>query len=74
MTWIDLRSTEYQAGAQSTGLSAHSTQFVVACMWALSCKLSIFPYKSSGAMFSSVVRAFGHGAMSRRIDPSWWTH
>ena len=34
ITWIDLRSTEYQAGAQSTGLSAHSTQFVVACMWA----------------------------------------
>ena len=22
----------------------------------------------------SVVRAFGHGAMGRRIDPSWWTH
>ena len=20
------------------------------------------------------VRAFDHGAMSRRIDPSWWTH
>ena len=34
ITWIDLRSTEYQAGAQSTRLSAHSTQFVVACMWA----------------------------------------
>ena len=23
---------------------------------------------------SSVVRAFAHGAMGRRIDPSWWTH
>ena len=23
---------------------------------------------------SSVVRAFAHGAMDRRIDPSWWTH
>ena len=23
---------------------------------------------------SSVVRAFTHGAMSHRIDPSWWTH
>ena len=21
-----------------------------------------------------VVRAFAHGAMGRRIDPSWWTH
>ena len=25
----------------------------------------------SGARCSSVVRAFAHGAMSRRIDPSW---
>ena len=24
-----------------------------------------------GARYSSVVRAFAHGAMSRRIDPSW---
>ena len=23
---------------------------------------------------SSVVRAFSHGTMVRRIDPSWWTH
>ena len=23
---------------------------------------------------TSVVRAFAHGAMGRRIDPSWWTH
>ena len=22
----------------------------------------------------SVVRAFAHGAMCRRIDPSWWNH
>ena len=22
----------------------------------------------------SVVRAFAHGTMGRRIDPSWWTH
>ena len=21
-----------------------------------------------------MVRAFAHGAMGRRIDPSWWTH
>ena len=26
---------------------------------------------SSGARCSSVVRAFAHGAMGRRIDPSW---
>ena len=29
---------------------------------------------SLGARCSSVVRAFAHGAMGRRIDPSWWTH
>ena len=27
-----------------------------------------------GARCSSVVNAFAHGAMGRRIDPSWWTH
>ena len=27
-----------------------------------------------GARCSSVVRAFAHGAMGRRINPSWWTH
>ena len=26
------------------------------------------------ARCSSVVTAFAHGAMGRRIDPSWWTH
>ena len=28
-------------------------------------------YVVSGARCSSVVRAFAHGAMGRRIDPSW---
>ena len=28
----------------------------------------------NGARCSSTVRAFAHGAMGRRIDPSWWTH
>ena len=27
-----------------------------------------------GARCSSMVRVFTHGAMGRRIDPSWWTH
>ena len=27
--------------------------------------------KQKGARCSSVVRAFAHGAMGRRIDPSW---
>ena len=26
-----------------------------------------------GARCSSVVRVFAHGAIGRRIDPSWWT-
>ena len=32
------------------------------------------PLYMSGARCSSVVRAFAHGAMGRRIDPSWWTY
>ena len=28
-------------------------------------------YQWTGARCSSVVRAFAHGAMGRRIDPSW---
>ena len=28
----------------------------------------------TGARCSSVVRAFAHGAMGRRIDPSWGGH
>ena len=27
-----------------------------------------------GARCSFVVRAFAHGVMGRRIDPSWWNH
>ena len=30
--------------------------------------------RKGGARCSSVVRAFAHGAMDRRIDPSWLTH
>ena len=32
-----------------------------------------FVHRGGGATCSSVVRAFAHGAMGRRIDPSWWT-
>ena len=35
------------------------------------CQYSI--QSPSGARCSSVVRAFGHGAMGHRIDPSWWS-
>ena len=33
--------------------------------------LSFFIVLRRGARCSSVVRAFAHGAMGRRIDPSW---
>ena len=32
---------------------------------------SCAPRQIEGARCSSVVRAFAHGAMGRRIDPSW---
>ena len=32
---------------------------------------AVVPHPGDGARCSSVVRAFAHGAMSRRIDPSW---
>ena len=35
--------------------------------------ISIIP-RTEGASCSSVVRAFAHRAMGRRIDPPWWTH
>ena len=35
---------------------------------------STFLSLGEGATYSSVVRAFAHGAMDCRIDPSWWTH
>ena len=33
--------------------------------------IAIIPSTPRGARCSSVVRAFAHGAMGRRIDPSW---
>ena len=36
--------------------------------------LKLLSQTVNGARCSSVVRAFAHGEMSRRIDPSWWTH
>ena len=39
-----------------------------------SIKISVRVAHSFGARCSSVVRTFAHGAMDRRIDPSWWIH
>ena len=36
--------------------------------------VSLMLHPKWGARCSSVVRVFAHGAMGRRIDPSWWTH
>ena len=33
-----------------------------------------FGYELVPSACSFVVRAFAHGAMGHRIDPSWWTH
>ena len=30
--------------------------------------------RGTGERDVAVVRVFAHGAMGRRIDPSWWTH
>ena len=30
--------------------------------------------RTEGVRCSSVVRAFAHCAMGRRIDPPWWSH
>ena len=40
----------------------------------LSMVLSTSDTMTRGARCSSAVRAFAHGAMGCRIDPSWWTH
>ena len=40
----------------------------------LSVHLSLSLSLSLMCMGSSMVRTFGHGAMGRRIDPSWWTY
>ena len=45
-------------GRKKFYLMTHSTHF-------------IYSYMASGARCSSVVRAFAHGVMGRRIDPSW---
>ena len=36
-----------------------------------SCTFSLHSTFLLGARCSSVIRAFAHGAMGRRIDPSW---
>ena len=62
-------------------LSIFSISFIVSCVYVdiiylFSCFLRLCRYYLSifsvgGARCSSVVRAFAHGAMGRRIDPSW---
>ena len=45
------------------------------CAYPLGYAVFLFMYLFlPGARRSSMIRAFAHGAMGRRIDPSWWTH
>ena len=48
----------------------------VSVKWVSSLPFYVFSYfiLFQGAKCSSVARAFTHGAMGLRIDPSWWTH
>ena len=41
------------------------------CVHPSNCQHNIDSITVKGARCSSVVRAFAHGAMGRRIDPSW---
>ena len=40
----------------------------------LVCEQELLYSSDKGARCSSVVRAFAHGTMGRRIDPSWGGH
>ena len=53
--------------ARETALRYNKTECVDFLDWAG----NVFLYYLRGARCSSVVRAFAHGAMGRRIDPSW---
>ena len=50
-----------------------SLGFRIICILVCVCVTSV-GFILAGARCSSVVRAFAHGAMGRRIDPSWWTN
>ena len=58
-----LDSTPFSQAAVSVKISNLPICF---CSFGLSC-----PALQKGARCSSVVRAFAHGAMGPRIDPSW---
>ena len=44
------------------------------CLFVVAVKRITRVFHRQGARCSSVVRAFAQGAISRRIDPLWWTH
>ena len=63
LTWQSLDLVQYHLETDS---------LVFAAILAL--PFTEFPIDDRGVRCSSMVRAFAHGAMDRRIDPSWWTH
>ena len=55
---------------QMTYLCKQEVTYYLVAIHSLTIYLQM-PFQFRGARCSSVVRAFAHGAMGRRIDPSW---
>ena len=58
-----------------TNVTTNSFNIVIivgsVCLQECTFSLRIFDYAGRGTRCSSVVRAFAHGTMGHRIDPSW---
>ena len=61
-----LKSASHGTGRQKASLIYYTLR---CCIMSTNGKLHIFLFYLCGR--SSVVRAFAHGAVGRRIDPSW---
>ena len=61
-------------GVRAPTYSAVSVSDIRTVTYTPSCKAIFDCPKLGNVPCSSVVGAFAHGAMGRRIDPSWWTH
>ena len=64
--------------AEFVGESQSAAHIVTSCFMLLCDMLGTSighaPLFGNGASCSSVVQAFAHGAMGRRIDPLWWSY
>ena len=59
------RATSCSMVISKPDMYQEKSQWLISRNWSLN---------KHGARWSSVVRAFAHGAMGHRIDTSWWTH